>query len=87
MPLVISDEILKSTGLSEREMQIEIACRLFDAGKLELWPAARLAALSRGEFEEELASRKIAIYRPTLEDWQVDKKTIEELERRTCPSS
>lgn len=87
MPLVIPDDVLSSTGFNEREMQIEIACWLFDAGKLGLWPAARLAAMARGEFEEELASRKIAIYRPTLEDWEVDKKTIEELERRTCPSS
>lgn len=87
MPLVISDETLKAVGLSEREMQIEIACRLFDSGKLRLWPAAQLAGLSRGEFEEELALRNIAIYRPTPEDWEVDKQTIAELERKSCPSS
>ena len=87
MPLVISDQALKSAGLSERDMRIEIACRLFDSGNLPLWPAAQLAGLSRGEFEEELACRKIAVYRPTLEDWEVDKQTIAELERKSCPSS
>jgi predicted HTH domain antitoxin len=83
MPLVIPDRTLKSAGLSEREMKVEIACRLFDAEKLELWPAAQLAGLSRGEFEEELALRKIAIWRPTLEDWEADKRTIGELERKS----
>jgi predicted HTH domain antitoxin len=54
--------------MTEREALIEIACRLFDAGKLHLWPAAQLAGLSRVEFEQQLVDRKIAIYRPTLED-------------------
>lgn len=82
MAVVIPDRTLKAAGLSEREMEIEIACRLFDAGTLALWPAAQLAGLSRGEFEEELALRKIPVYRPTLEDWEVDKQTIAELERK-----
>jgi predicted HTH domain antitoxin len=63
MPLIISDETLKQAGLSERDMKIEIACRLFDAGKLILWPAAQLAGLNRGEFEAALISRSIAPYR------------------------
>ncbi len=57
MPVVISDEFLKQVGLSEREMLIEIACRLFDAEKLALWPAAQLAGLSRSEMEGELLER------------------------------
>jgi predicted HTH domain antitoxin len=68
MPLTIPDEILQQAGLSEREALIEIACRLFDAGKLPLWPAAKLAGLTRVEMEHELRSRKIPIYRPTSED-------------------
>ena len=39
MPVVISDETLKQAGLTEREAVVEIACRLFDAGKLA--PLAR----------------------------------------------
>jgi predicted HTH domain antitoxin len=87
MPLVISDETLRSAKLTETEMQVEIACALFDSGKLALWPAAKLAGLSRGEFEEELAMRNIPAYRPTAEDWEVDKRTIAELEAKSCPSS
>jgi predicted HTH domain antitoxin len=82
MSLVIPDRTLQSAGLNEREMKLEIACRLFDAGKLELWPAAQLAGPSRGEFEEELALRKIAIWRPTREDWEAGKRTIGELEEK-----
>jgi predicted HTH domain antitoxin len=63
MPLIIPDETLKQAGLTETEMKIEIACRLFDAGKLDLWPAAQLAGMSRAEFEGALVSRGIAPYR------------------------
>lgn len=68
MPVVIADEVLKAAGLTEREAKIEFACRLFDIGKLPLWPAAQLAGLSRVEMEDELARRNIPIYRPTVED-------------------
>ena len=54
MPVVIPDEVLQETGLSEREALMEIACRLFDIGKLPLWPAAKLAGLTRSEIEAEL---------------------------------
>jgi predicted HTH domain antitoxin len=63
MPLIIPDETLKQAGLSEQEARIEIACRLYDADKLHLWPAAQLARLSRDEFESALVSRGIAVHR------------------------
>jgi predicted HTH domain antitoxin len=80
MPVVIPDEVLKEAGLSEREALIEIACRLFDLEKLDLWPAAKLAGLSRVEMEDELMKRRIPIYRPTVEDLMEDLKAIEHLE-------
>ena len=63
MPVIIPDETLKQAGLTEKEALIEIACRLFDAGKLHLWPAAQLAGLKRDEFESALISRGIAVHR------------------------
>ncbi len=63
MPVIISDETLKLAGLTEQEMKIEIACRLFDAGKLHLWPAAQMAGMSRIDFETALTTRGIAPYR------------------------
>jgi predicted HTH domain antitoxin len=83
MPVIIPDETLKQAGLTEREMKVEIACRLYDADKLELWPAAQLAGVSRGEFEDELMSRRIPVYRPTVEDFQKDLKALDEMFGRT----
>ncbi len=57
MPVVISDEVLKQANLSEREALIEIACRLYDAGKLTFRQADLLAGLSRNEMEAELCRR------------------------------
>ncbi|HZZ41712.1 MAG TPA: UPF0175 family protein [Tepidisphaeraceae bacterium] len=79
MPLVISDDDLHAVKLTPDEARIEIACRLFDAGKLALWPAAQFAHLSRSEMEDELHSRKIPIYRYTLEDFHEDLTTINHL--------
>ena len=81
MPLTIPDEVLKEAGLSEREALIEFACRLLDAGKLALWPAAKLAGLSRVEFKQELRQRKIPIYRPRLEDLADDLAALKRLEK------
>ena len=66
-------------GLTEREVLIEIACRLFDMGRLHLWPAAQLAGLTRVEMEGELMKRKIPIYRPTVEDVEEDVETMKRL--------
>lgn len=79
MPLLIPDEILLSAGMNEREARIEIACRLFEAGKLALWPAAKLADLERVAFEEELLNRGISIHRPTPEDLAHDLAQLDQL--------
>ena len=79
MPVVISDETLKQAGLTEREAVVEIACRLFDAGKLALWPAAKMAGMGRSEFEAELGHRKIAVYRPTAQDLADDLAALDRL--------
>ncbi len=79
MPVVISDETLSEAGLSEGEALVEIACRLFEAGKLTLWSAARLARLSRVEFEHELRTRHIALYRPTVDDLEADLDALDRI--------
>ena len=82
MPVVIPDETLQQAGLTEREALVEIACRLFDLGRLALWPAAKLAGLSRVEFEQALIDREIPVYRPTLQDLADDVATLDRLGRR-----
>ncbi len=79
MPLTISDELLQKSGLTEGEARIEVACRLFDAGKLTLWAGAQWAGLSRIEFEAELRRRSIPIYRPSLTDLADDLEAIKHL--------
>ncbi len=77
MPVLISDEQLEEAGITEQEARVELACRLFDIGKLHLWPAAQLAGMSRGEFEEVLMARQIPVFRPTAQDIQDDLAAIE----------
>lgn len=77
MTLHIPEDVLKEAGLSEGEALVEFACRLFDAGKLTLWTAARLAGLDRTAMEDALLSRGIAIYRPSVADLELDLRTIE----------
>ncbi|MBI4581540.1 MAG: UPF0175 family protein [Planctomycetes bacterium] len=80
MPVVsIPDDILKEAGSSEHEAVVEFACRLFDAGKLTLWSAARFAGLDRNGMEDALLARKIAIYRPQASDLAEDLATLEHL--------
>ncbi len=79
MPLIITDEQLQVMRMDEPHARIEIACRLFDAGKIGFHAAMRLAGLERVAFEEELAQRQIAIYRPTVQDLHDDLKTLEKL--------
>jgi predicted HTH domain antitoxin len=81
MPLVISDEVLQAAGMSEPEAKLEIACRWFDAGKLAIGHAARLAGLSELEFESELERRSIPRYRYTDEMLENDVATLKNLGR------
>jgi predicted HTH domain antitoxin len=77
--LRIPDELLKEAGLTEREALVEFACRLFDAGKLSLWSAAKLAGLDRPGMEDALLERGIAIYRPTVTDLADDLAALDRL--------
>lgn len=83
MPLMISDEALQEAGLNERDALIEFACRLFDADKLSVHRAAKLAGMDRYSFEAELVKRNIPIYRYTQEHLRQDLETIRKLESET----
>ena len=73
------EEDLKEAGLTEREAVVEFACRLFDAGRLTLWSAARLAGLDRAGMEDALLARGIPIYRPQIADLNEDLATLDHL--------
>jgi predicted HTH domain antitoxin len=77
--ITMPDEVLKEAGLNPQEALVEFACRLFDAGRLTLHSAGKLAGLDRTAMEEALSQRKIPIYRPALEDLAQDIKTLDRL--------
>lgn len=79
MPLTITDDTLRAMGMDEWQARIEIACRLFDAEKLGFHAAMRMAGLDRIGFEDELRTRRIAIYRPTVEDLRHDLETLDRM--------
>jgi predicted HTH domain antitoxin len=80
MTLTIPDEALEESGTSERDLLIELACRLHDAGKLSKWHARRLVGMSRDQFNAELADRGLAVIRYTAEDLDREMETLRRLE-------
>lgn len=81
MPLTIPDDVLRAAGMTESQAKVEIACRLFDAGKLTIGHAAALAALPEAEFEAELQARQIPRHRLEATDLRQDVATLQRLGR------
>jgi predicted HTH domain antitoxin len=79
MPLTIDDDLLTAAGLSADQARVEIACHLFEGGRLALWPAAKWAGLSRLDFEAELRRRGIPLYRPTWKQIESELRGMEGL--------
>ena len=77
MSVVISDEILQATRMSEAELKQEIAVMLFQKEKLSLGQASSLAVMNRVLFRHLLASRQIPIYH--IENLQSDINTLREM--------
>ena len=66
--------------MSEREAVLEIACRLYDAGKLTMPQATRWAGVSRVEFESALLERGLALIRVDDQYWKEELECIEHLQ-------
>ncbi len=80
MSVLIPDEVLQASRLSERELKVEIAAMLFQKEKLTLGQASGLAAMDRPEFQHLLASRQIPVHYDVA-DFEQDLKTLGELGR------
>lgn len=78
--LHIPDDVLKEAGLSEEEALVELACRLFETGRLSLFYSAKLAGVPQPEFEDILLDRRIPLYHYTEQDLQSDLRTLRHLE-------
>ncbi|MDB9520002.1 UPF0175 family protein [Roseofilum reptotaenium CS-1145] len=79
MSILISDEILTLTRMTEPEMRKEIAVLLFQKRKLSLSKASRFAQMNRITFQHLLASRQIPVY--DLEDFEKDIRNLQEMGR------
>jgi predicted HTH domain antitoxin len=80
MSLEISDEIIRSSGMSKEELTREIAVMLFQKERLTLAQAAKFAGMNRLQFQHLLASRQIPVHYDSM-DFEDDIKTLHELGR------
>ena len=62
MSLIISDEIVKASGLSEDELFLEIVLLLFQQDKISLGKAAELLNMSQIRFQRLMAARGICVH-------------------------
>ena len=62
MSLVISEDIVKASGLSEQELIIELVLLLFQQEKISLGKAAELLNFSQVRFQQILSERGINIH-------------------------
>ncbi|MBE9070340.1 UPF0175 family protein [Leptolyngbya cf. ectocarpi LEGE 11479] len=81
MSIVISDEIIRASELSQAEFLQEIALHLFQSGRLTLGYAAQMAEMEKPAFQEFLKSRQVPLYVYDVEDFEVDLKNLRELNR------
>ena len=75
MTIVIPDDILQATRLTEDELKQELAVILFQRDKLTLGQASSLSGMHRLQFQHLLASRKIPVHYGVAE-FEEDLKTL-----------
>ncbi|MDJ0708072.1 MAG: UPF0175 family protein [Leptolyngbyaceae cyanobacterium MO_188.B28] len=76
MSLVIPEELLKASRMSESELMQEIVLMLFQQEKLTLGKASRLLSLSPIKLQRLLASRRICVHYD-VEDFRYDLKSLQ----------
>ena len=62
MSIVITDEILQTIQMSDKELVQEIAILLFEQERFTLGQASHFVGMNQLEFQRLLASRKIPIH-------------------------
>ncbi len=78
MSLLISDELVHASGLSEAELLQELVLLLFQREKLTLGKASRILGMTQLEFQALLASRDLYIHY-NVEDLHEDVENLHEL--------
>jgi predicted HTH domain antitoxin len=77
MSLVISDDIVRASGLTERELLLEIVLMLFGRDKISLGKASELMGMHRMQFQKLLDDRGICVHYDVAE-FQEDFKTLQD---------
>lgn len=80
MSVVIPDDILQASGLSEKELLQEIVLVLFQQKRISIGKASNLLGMNLIQFQHLLASRDLCIHYD-LEDLQADVVTLKRLGR------
>lgn len=62
MILVISEDIVQASGLSEKELVLELIILFFERKKISIVKASQLAKMPLLQFQNELALRNINIH-------------------------
>lgn len=62
MSLLVSDEIVRASGLSESELLLEILILLFQQDKISLGKASELLGMNQIRFQRLLAERGICVH-------------------------
>ena len=78
MAVVVSDDLVRASGLTEDELRLELAAALYARDKATLGQAARLAGLSQSAMLDELARREIPMHYG-VEDFEQDLVNLEKL--------
>ena len=77
MSLLLSDESVQASGLSKRELLLEIVIMLFQRDKISLGKASELLGIHRMQFQKLLANRGIFVHYDVAE-FQEDIKILQE---------
>ena len=78
MSMLVSDEIIQASGLSEQELLLEIVMMLFQKDKISLGKASELLGIHRMQFQKILADRGLCVHYDVAE-FQEDLKTLQEV--------
>lgn len=78
MSLVIGDDVLKASGLTEAELRLEMAVHFYATERLTLGQAGRLAGESLAAFMRVLGSRGVEAHYD-VEEFREDLAAVEDL--------
>lgn len=78
MSVLIPDDILRATKMTEDELKLEIAIMLYKQEKISSGKARAWTGLTVIEFQHELAKRRLCI-NYDVQDFQSDVRTLQSM--------